>query len=602
MNQTMKDFLERNGINADKIPEKMNMDLTTPNIFNIYMNYYNVQKPQVKKYVCIEDIIGSDAFRCKDNIYDLMEHFFDERGDGYHRRSTDLLEISSEDIMKQLKISFSDDPIILAEYDGKYFVRTNGNHRVFAMYLNYLLEKQEVKTPQELEKLKEKYTFPAYVMEIDAEKSYANYILQSRSTGRYIGREFDPVELRYSDNYEIVDNGERRTVKDDKEIDDFIRNNFMQVVKNKDSTLLIGMSNAAKKHESFRKYFSRLYPEIGEQDISKSLLKIGRSISYRDLDLSKAESIGDILTALTHNETLLNKQKTTFDEFIKTASKSDEQIDKLFEIMGIVPDERLNIDKLEEKFAKITYTIEDMFNEADRVHSSRLYSRAEAGLTALSSLDFGKLSEEYRKKGITELKEKIASRALELQSKSQIKELDKKKKEEALKKFGLWDKIRGKQRLRDSTIANLDLQRQYLERTMHTPKSMEEAVRDLYNYMKVHGENEQIKDFMERLRKLDKESAIINLDEICIEAFLPVKRNQKKLSPRKQAAKLEEESKAMEEKILSTKGPRLSQQIKVDDSTRRVGVLKRVERTIKEAESKMSLDGGPSIISIREHE
>ena len=137
---------------------------------------------------------------------------------------------------------------------------------------------------------------------------------------------------------------------------------------------------------------------------------------------------------------------------------------------------------------------------------------------------------------------------------------------------------------------------------MHTPKSMEESVRDLYNYMKVHGENEQIKDFMERLRKLDKESEIINLDEVCIEVFLPVKRDQKKVSPRKQAAKLDEESKAMEEKILSTKGPRLSQQIKVDDSTRRVGVLKRVERTIKEAESKMSLNGGPSIISIREHE
>ena len=243
-----------------------------------------------------------------------------------------------------------------------------------------------------------------------------------------------------------------------------------------------------------------------------------------------------------------------------------------------------------------------MFNEADRVHISRIYKRAEAGLTALSSLDFGKLSEEYRKKGITELKEKIASRASELQAKSQLKELDKKKKEEAQKKFGLWDKLRGKQRLRDATIANLDIQRQYIEKTMHTPKSMEESVRDLYNYMKVHGENEQIKDFMERLRKLDKESEIINLDEVCIEAFLPVKRDQKKVSPRKQAAKLDEESKAMEEKILSTKGPRLSQQIKVDDSTRRVGVLKRVERTIKEAESKMSLDGGPSIISIREHE
>ena len=115
----MKDFLERNELIADKIPQEMNMELTNPQDFNKFLCYFDVQKDKEKRYVCITDIIGSDAFSHNGNIYDLMEKFFDEKGDPYHRRSTDLLEIPSSDIMERLKISFSDDPIILAEYDGK---------------------------------------------------------------------------------------------------------------------------------------------------------------------------------------------------------------------------------------------------------------------------------------------------------------------------------------------------------------------------------------------------------------------------------------------------------------------------------------------------
>ena len=119
---------------------------------------------------------------------------------------------------------------------------------------------------------------------------------------------------------------------------------------------------------------------------------------------------------------------------------------------------------------------------------------------------------------------------------------------------------------------------------MDTPKAMEDAIRDLFNYMKVHGETSETKDFMTRLIKLDKVSDSIKLNSICIESFLPVKRGEKRISARKQAKLLEEENKAMEERVLGEKGQKYSSKVKVDDSIRRNGVLKTISDGIKQAE------------------
>ena len=95
-------------------------------------------------------------------------------------------------------------------------------------------------------------------------------------------------------------------------------------------------------------------------------------------------------------------------------------------------------------------------------------------------------------------------------------------------------------------------------------------------------------EFMTRLGNLDKASDFIHLDKICIEAFLPVKRNGKKLSPRKQAKALDEENNGIEEKIASEKGQKLTDKVKVDDMSRRKGILTRVSKAISQAEASLS--------------
>lgn len=590
MNQTMKDFLERNGIDADNMPKGMNLELTNPNNFNKFLNYMSVQNEQEKRYVCITDIIGSDAFVNDGNIYDLMEMFFDVKGDPYHRRSTDLLEIPSADIMKELNLSFSDDHIILADYEDKYFVRTNGNHRVFAMYLNYLLESQNANTPEEKEALKKKYTFPAYVMKIDTEKSYANFILQSKRSRKYIDRVFDRKQMQMTNDYEIVDCGERRTIKNEREIDEFVREGFVDMLKNGYTYVLDDLLTAAKEHESFRKYFSSVFPEISEQEVVATLDKLNRGIYLAQPDLSNVENLSDVIGLVSSNEDTLKRLKSQFAEFSKITGSADKQLSEYFSTMGINQEKTANIDDLTTRFNSIIAKAESMLDEAYKNRSRALYTRAQNAIQALSGVNLSIFSRTYQSKGIVELKDKISQMAVRLQSEGQISEIEAKKKDESEKKFGLLDKLRGKQRLRDATVRNLDLQRQYIQKTMDTPKPMEDAVRELYNYMKVHGVTKKTKDFMTRLRKLDKIADFVHLNKLCIEAFLPVKKHEPKLSARKQAAKIEAENRGIEEKIQTGEETKFSSKVKVQDTSKVEGMLNSIANAITFAENAVTLD------------
>ena len=115
MNQTIKKFLERNGIDAGNIPKEMNVTLTNPKNFNRFLDYFPVQKDKVKKYVCITDIIGSDAFKTSGSIYDLLDNLFNKRNNPLHRKNTDLLELTNETtslIYRKGNIPLSDLPNI----------------------------------------------------------------------------------------------------------------------------------------------------------------------------------------------------------------------------------------------------------------------------------------------------------------------------------------------------------------------------------------------------------------------------------------------------------------------------------------------------------
>ena len=569
MNQTMKNFLERNGINSDKIPEGLNKKLTNPDGFNKYLNYFHVSKRNKKQQVCIADVMGSDLFEGTGNIYDLMEKFYDEYGDMYHSRSVDLLKIPSEQIMERLSESFSDDPIKLAEYEGKYFVSVNGNHRVFAMYLNYLLESQNADTPEKLEALKKKYTFPAIVGETELDKSYANFILQFKTSKKYI----ELVQNETENYYIIADNGKRRRVISDSEIDEFVRNSLVDSFKNRDVFFIRDLAMGIKEHESFRKYICGILPEIGEQDIVATFDMMDKKLYLNLCDFSEAKSVTDILDIAHRDTNSLDRSNTRFSQFIEAVSISDEKINEYCSIMGLEQAERANIDGLSKKYNETVATIEDEMKKTLDRFDGVSYKKAVDSIDTLERLDFSKLAKEYHIRGIWELKERISQMAVKLLSERQIDEINLKLKEEAEKKFGPISMLRGKKRLRDVTVRNLELQKQYIKETMNNPKPMEQAIRDLYSYTRAYESNDAINNFMERIVKLDSVTDFVHLYQICTESNLPVKSDSEKISDRKQAKLLDKENRKMEDIIQEERKQNYSTGLKICNSSNKRSVF-----------------------------
>lgn len=569
MNQTMKNFLERNGINSDKIPEGLNKKLTNPDGFNKYLNYFHVSKRNKKKQVCITDVIGSDLFEGTGNIYDLMEKFYDEDGDMYHSRSADLLKIPSEQIMERLSESFSDDPIKLAEYEGKYFVSVNGNHRVFAMYLNFLLESQNADTPEKLEALKKKYTFPALVGEIELDKSYANFILQSKISKKCI----ESINNDTENYYIIADNGKRKRVISDSEIDEFVRNSLVDSFKKRDVFFIRDLAIGIKEHESFRKYVCGILPEIGEQDIVATFDMMDKKLYLNLCDFSEAKSVTDILDIAHRDTNSLDRSNTRFSQFIESVSESDEKINEYFSIMGLEPVERINIVGLTKKYNETVATIEDKMKKTLDSYDGFSYKKVVDSIDVLERLDFSKLSREYHTRGILELKERISQMAVKLLSKRKIDEINQKKKEESEKKFGLINILRGKKRLRDVTVRNLELQKQYIRETMNNPQPMEQAIRDLYGYTRAYESNDAISNFMERIVRLDSVTDFIHLYKICTESTLPVKSDSKTISARKQANLLDKENRKMEDIIQEERKQKYSTGLKISNSSNKRSVF-----------------------------
>ena len=595
MNQTIKNFLERNGIDTGNMPKEMNVTLTNPKNFNRFLDYFPVQKDKVKKYVCITDIIGSDAFKSSGSIYDLLDNLFNERNNPLHRKNTDLLELNTADIMEGLQISFSDDPVILAEYEGKYFVRTNGNHRVFAMYLNYLIEKQKLHTTEEIEKLNKKYTFPTWVMQIDTNMSYANFILQSKQTGKYIDRAFDTKQMKVTSTFEIVNgklegtddtrkiDADREIVQDEEEVNNFVKINFIELLRNGNTYIIKELLEATRNHESFRKCFSDIFTEIEESDVVITLDKMDKEIYLAQPNLKQIHDFEELLKIINYNEFAIKNIKEQFAKLKTIVNDTEPQIEKYYSIMQIPQYQNINIDLLATKMDSVTLWIEATLDEAYRTNNRELYEKAQKAIQILAKLNLSIYCRTYYNKEIGRLKEKISQMAVKLQLEAQVRDIEDKKHQETEKKFGLLDKLRGKQRLTDAIVRNLELQKQYIQKTVNEPKQMEEAVRALYNYMKVHGETNEEIEFMEKLKKLNEIAEFIQLNKICIESFLPVKRHEKRISARKQAIKIEVENKEIAEKIRTEENCNNTKEEGEININKKTGILKTISDTIQDA-------------------
>lgn len=180
MNNCNQFFLKQNNIDIDEITRELDCKIYNFGQINPILFENEFQEKEIQKEVCIGDVWGNDSNKNSGNIFQEMDEYFDENGDGYHTRALGMLELNTENAINQLKESFKYEPIECSHVEnGKYVIMTNGLHRFIVLKILYLKEIQEAKGDKEkINQIREKYTIPMGVININSNKAYCQYLIE----------------------------------------------------------------------------------------------------------------------------------------------------------------------------------------------------------------------------------------------------------------------------------------------------------------------------------------------------------------------------------------------------------------------------------------
>ena len=173
-----------------------------------------------------------------ENLFVYMSNFFSESGDGYQQRSLSMLEYSTDEVVDKLKSSYEKEPLKLEEADkGKFVVGSNGMHRFNVLKAHYLKELSMLDENDQIgkERLRKKYTIPAYVDEVDYVKTYSACIIgllnNIQETKFEVSPEFDE-KWQHTGNVVVKSLGdiEFKKVMNDEQLLKFVDYQFTNVL------------------------------------------------------------------------------------------------------------------------------------------------------------------------------------------------------------------------------------------------------------------------------------------------------------------------------------------------------------------------------------
>ena len=181
MNKANEEFLEKNDINLEELEKRgLSSNLAREELNEVFDNY-GFQKNVGMKEISIADLVGFSKYQIDGarTIIDGFKWCFDESGGDYARRGLGMLKIDRDNIVEALEDSFTKEPISVIETEGnKYNILSNGMHRFIVLRLLYLSELVKAgDDPQKIEELRQKYTVPMDVTEIEKEKTYSKFLI-----------------------------------------------------------------------------------------------------------------------------------------------------------------------------------------------------------------------------------------------------------------------------------------------------------------------------------------------------------------------------------------------------------------------------------------
>lgn len=225
MNETIKKFLERNGVDSQSL-DFDGFGIKSDTDINPILERYCIPGKKVKREISIAQILGYSYtyFDLGANLIQNLSHFFDDNGTSYQTRSVGMLTMHREKCIETLKHVSTQDTIYVKECENnKYIITTNGMHRFHVLRFYYLNELSKIDKSDKLaiQKLNEKYTIPVEVQETDYIKTYSYYILKKL---------IPQIELQsdYNSNYErtgkvVVRIQDKQKILTDEELLDFLR-------------------------------------------------------------------------------------------------------------------------------------------------------------------------------------------------------------------------------------------------------------------------------------------------------------------------------------------------------------------------------------------
>ena len=259
MNDTIREFLDFLKVDASAIASLEASKIKSARAVNPKIELHRFTKPGYPmKPVSIADIVGHNRKTQGSLVYDLP-NYFDRDQCGYCSRSIGLLQIGTEELLDKLSDSFIYDPIQIDEYDRNiYGIGSNGMHRFHVIKMHYLAEL--LKNPQSAEELREKYTFPVKVVNLDFTKTYSHYLIDTLYPMKFM------FETEYDASWTPTDrivvsenkgNGESR-VFTDAELIEFTRasiDKYWDKSDEIDRQILTGRLQECCGYDSFRDYY-----------------------------------------------------------------------------------------------------------------------------------------------------------------------------------------------------------------------------------------------------------------------------------------------------------------------------------------------------------
>ena len=269
LSNEITDFCERNGISKSDLDQLYKSEaIKNKKLSKINGLVYDYGVKDASGFeitgVCVKDIIGFEPFNDKNNLYDILNICYSDGTSSYGLRVNDKLELSKDEMLKDIDKAFSYEPPAFDEINGKFLVSYNGCHR--ASILKLLYEDEVLKGESPVEEINKKYTIKGKVSKYDMTLTYMNYLLQMMKAVSYITIEYDDIG-NPTGKYVIVRDDRTNASRDD------IINLFNENLKNNADKVNLDSVNAyAENIPSFRDFLKKYVLKENEYGNSRNNL------------------------------------------------------------------------------------------------------------------------------------------------------------------------------------------------------------------------------------------------------------------------------------------------------------------------------------------